>query len=225
MSSSAKLILTALSVALVLADAVGSATARSLSTSDQNFRVAWSSLEFTNEIATVRCRVTLEGSFVARTIGKVQGLLTGRIPGATVGHPCTNGEAWFDNGREAEPLGTAPQKLPIHLTFESFDGTLPAITAVEILWRLFEWVTQSTALGIPTRCRYGRVEDTVLLTASRTVANGAITSLTPVAGRNRVSLVDGLLNGGLCSSTAGVAGASGPMTSLSSGSTITITLI
>jgi hypothetical protein len=85
---------------LLLATAITTASARNLSISEQSFRVTFSSLELVTELVTIRCRVTLEGSFHTRTIAKVPGSLVGAISRATVAHPCTNGEAWADNGTE-----------------------------------------------------------------------------------------------------------------------------
>ena len=107
---------------LLLAGVAASASARSLSTSEQSLRATWSSVEFAGSGATIRCRVTLEGSFHARSISKVRGALAGAVTRAIIGHPCTGGEAWADNGTESEPLGTAPNKLPFHITYESFQG-------------------------------------------------------------------------------------------------------
>jgi hypothetical protein len=224
MRTSAKLILTALTAALVLASAVGSASARSLSASEQSIRVSWTSLEFSSSLATIRCRVTLEGSFHARTIAKVARALIGAISRAIVGHACTGGEAWADNGTEAEPLGTAPQKLPFHVTYESFAGTLPNISSLGLLLSRISFVLQATSIGVSARCRYGRVEDNISGTATRE-AGGGITSLAPVAGRDRARLVEGLLNGGLCPGEGQFAGSSGPVTGLSNTNTITVTLI
>jgi hypothetical protein len=89
-------------------------------------------------------------------------------------------------------------------------------------------VLQATSLGVSARCRYGRVEDNISLTAARTVGgatNGALTSIRPVLNMDRASLVDGLLNGGLCPATGQFTGTSGPITGLNNTNTITITLI
>jgi hypothetical protein len=224
MRTSAKLLLTALTAALVLGSAISSASARELAVSEQSIRVSWASLEFGSSLATIRCRVTLEGSFHSRTIAKIARRLIGAITAAIVAHPCTNGEAWADNGREAEPLGTAPQKLPYHITYENFTGRLPSIETVGLLLSRISFVLQATSFGISARCRYGRIEDNISGTAT-VGAGGAITSLRPVAGRDRARLVEGLLNGGLCPGEGFFAGTSGPVTGLSNPATISITLI
>jgi hypothetical protein len=213
---------------MMLALAVGTTSARELAVSEQSIRVSWASLEFGSSLATIRCRLTLEGSFHSRTIAKVERRLIGAITAGIIAHPCTNGEAWVDNGRETEPLGTAPQKLPFHLTYENFTGTLPNISSIGLLLSRISFVLQATSFGISARCRYGRIEDNISATASRTVGgatNGAITSISPVAGRNTARLVEGLLNGGLCPATGSFTGTTGPVTGLSNPATISITLI
>jgi hypothetical protein len=173
---------------------------------------------------TIRCRVTLEGSFHTGTIAKVARSLIGSVSRAIVAHPCTNGEAWADNGTEAEPLGTAPNKLPFHITYESFTGTLPNIANIGLLYSRFSFVVQGSFIGITGRCRYGRAEDNVSLTSTREVATGAITSISTVAGRTGVTLADGLVGGSVCPVNGNFAGTGIP-TIPSSANRITITLI
>ncbi len=224
MRTTAKSAVTALVVAIVLASALATASARSLSVSEQSIRVSWASIEFPLFGTSVRCRLTLEGSFHGRSIAKSARSLIGSITQAIFGHPCTNGEFWADNGTEAEPLGTAPNRLPWHLTYESFTGTLPNISAVGLLLNRISVVFQGTLLGITARCRYGRTEDNISLAASRE-AGGGITGLAPVSGRERISLLEGLRNGGACVRESGFTGRTGPMTGLSNSNTITISLI
>jgi hypothetical protein len=221
MRTTAKLGLTALVAALVLASAIGTASARSLSVSEQSFRSTFSSLEFASEIVTIRCRVTLEGSFHTRTIAKTANALVGALTRVIVAHPgCTNGEAWADNGTEAEPLGTAPNKLPFHLQYKSFTGTLPAITAVTLAVSRASFVTQATFFGLQCRGRYGRPEDQINAAAARE-AGGAITTLT-ASGEAR--LVEQLGSSAVCPATGRFSG-TGTIVNLSTGARITVTLI
>ncbi len=223
MRTSTKLGLTALMAAIMLSSAIANASARSLSVSEQSFRATWASLELSYNGATIRCRVTLEGSFHSRTIAKVTRSLIGAITRATFGHPCTGGEYWADNGTEAEPLGTAPNKLPWHLTYESFTGTLPAISAVNFLLSRVSFVLRVTVLGLTCEGRYGRAEDNIILVGARE-AGGGITSLTPSATVNRISLVEQLGSPGVCATSQSIGGA-GTMVNLSTGARITVTLI
>jgi len=212
-------VVAALAATLLLAVVVGSASARSLSSTTSNIRATFASIEFATEAATVRCRVTLEGSFHTRTIAKVVRSLIGAVTRAIVAHPCTGGEAWADNGTEAEPLGTAPNRLPFHLTYENFTGTLPNITSIGLLYSRFSFVIQCA--GICTG-RYGSATDNISMTSTRE-AGGAITSLAPVAGRNIATLVT-TLAGFLCPATGAFMG-SGTPTVLNNTNRITITLI
>ena len=165
-----------LAAALLLAAAVNTASARVLSVSNQNIRVTWSSLEEVGAI-TVRCRVTLEGSFHSRTIVKVARTLIGAITRATVDEAnCTNGSESPRN-----------ETLPWHLTYEGFAGTLPNIFSVFVLLSRFRFRLISP--GICT-ADYGIATDNITSRASLN-ASREITELEPVAGRNRLTLHSG----------------------------------
>jgi len=219
----AKHAVTAFTAILLLGLAVSSASARSFSTSAQNIRVTFASVELGASSGTIRCRATLEGSFHTGTIAKVARALIGSVSRAIVAHPCTNGEAWADNGTEAEPLGTAPNKLPFHITYEGFSGALPNISSIILLYSRFSFVVQSSFIGITGRCRYGRAEDNVSLTSTREVA-GAITSISTLAGRTGVTLADALVGGGVCPVNGNFTGTGIP-TILGANNRITVTLI
>ncbi len=211
MRFSAKLGLTALMAALLLASAVNIASAGRLSTSNQNFRVTWSRLEFQSAV-TIRCQVTLEGSFHARSIAKVERTLIGGITRADVKEEsCTGGTA------------RANSPFPWHVTYESFEGTLPTITAVNLLLQRFLFTISATIIGIRVTCRYGLERDNITGRANLN-AERAVTTLVPVAGRNIASFLEG---SGLCPATGTLAGASedGRVTVLNSSSRLTITLI
>jgi len=115
-----KLLFAGLSAALLLSMAVASASANKLSNSSRTFRIVWSSLELGSEIGTVRCPVTLEGSFHSATISKVTNALIGYITrGTVVTASCTGGRATINQ-----------EALPWHIRYDSFRGTLPAITGI-----------------------------------------------------------------------------------------------
>jgi hypothetical protein len=121
-----KLILASLTATLAMAIALtGTASARSFSFSRWNFRVVWTSLEFSNStgFGAVRCPVTLEGSFVEATIAKVEKALIGRASRATIAEAsCTGGRA------------TVTQtSLPWHITYNGFRGRLPNINSIRLL--------------------------------------------------------------------------------------------
>jgi hypothetical protein len=223
MRTSPKLVLTALTAALVLASAISTASARNLSTTSQTFRATWSSLEFAASASTIRCRLTLEGTFHTRTIAKVRGSLIGLINRAIFVRPCTGGEAWIDNGTEVEPLGTAPNKLPFHLTYEGFRGTLPNIDQIRLLLRNPSLVFQTSFIGITCRGRYGRPEDNIIYNVSRNAPTGELGTLAAEPSANRFSLAEGLVNGGICPTSLSFLGTGN--VDNGAGSRVTITLI
>jgi hypothetical protein len=117
-----RILLTTLTATIILATNITTATAQRLSISNPRIRIVWGALELSNSITanTVRCAVTLEGSFHSRTIVKVRELLVGYITRANIQNTqCTGGRATV-----------LQEKLPWHLTYQSFRGTLPRITEV-----------------------------------------------------------------------------------------------
>ena len=195
------------------------APARNFSISNQNFRVAWAGVEFATEMMTIRCAITLEGSFHYRTFIKRERALIGHITSATARRPCTNGEAWSANGREAHPrLGTLANTLPWHVTYEGFAGTLPNITDIRFLLRggSFKIHGIFNTLGL-----YGDTNGNITGRAIRE-ARGAITTIEPVTGRNTARLVNCLA--GICPTT-GIFSGAGQVTVLNATTRITVTLI
>jgi hypothetical protein len=212
MRNSVKLVLTALAAALLLASAVSSASARSLRVTSQLFRVTWSRLEFINTETgvTIRCQVTLEGSFHSATIAKVERALIGAITRATVKEAsCTNGRARPNN-----------ETLPWHVTYENFAGTLPNITAVGLLLSRISFNLE-IAGGLCTG-RYGIATDNISGTATRNTTSGAITTLAPVAGRNTVTLERTI--SGICPPRGSFSG-TGEVFQLNTTTRISVTLI
>jgi len=122
-----KIIVASLAATFLMAVAVGSASANRLSISNPNFRVTYRSLEFTEangEIGTVKCPVTLEGSFHSGTIRKVEHALIGHVTRASVAaaSSCTGGSATV-----------LQETLPWHIQYMGFTGTLPIIQSVRLL--------------------------------------------------------------------------------------------
>lgn len=113
-----------IAVAAVALIASGSAAGGRLSLTSQSFRITWRSLELTNAVSegTLRCPVTLEGSFHSATVRKVAGATLGGVTVARVDNQvCTGGRAIFT--REA---------LPWLVTYGSFSGALPSITFITV---------------------------------------------------------------------------------------------
>jgi len=208
-----KLGLMALVVSAALAALVGSASARILSTSNENIRVAWSSLEFVAEGTgqTIRCGVTLEGTFHSRTIVKTLGSLIGYITRATVRRPCTNGTAWAYNGVEVDetraerPVFT--NTLPWHLQYGGFTGTLPNITGLRLNLVGARFRVRAPFFGSAINCDYTTSAATPAIgTASRNLVTGVIDNL--------------IASGSISSSTFGCS--TGSFTSRSEDGTITL---
>jgi hypothetical protein len=212
----------ALTATLLLACAVSSASARSLSVSNQSIRVTWARLEFAEALVTIRCQVTLEGSFHTQTIAKIVGSLVGYVTRAIMNQSaCTNGRGAVFNGTEAYNGGTAPNTLPWHLTYESFQGSLPNITALQALVTGFR--TGIEASGCVAQ--YGAATDNITASANRE-ASGGLTSLSPVAGRNGLTKIredNDPFN--ICPGSASMVGTSTSLSVLSSTTRLTITLI
>jgi hypothetical protein len=213
-------IITALTATLLLATAVSTASARIFSTSNQGIRATWTSLEFNGGLV-IRCQVTLEGSFHSRTIVKVARLLIGAITNARFKQEtCTGGRFSTFNGTERYNGGTPSNTLPWHLTYESFIGNLPTIAGIRILLSRFRFGEE-----IPGTCtgRIGSATDNITALAARNTVNGEITSITPVEGLNRATIIT--RDAGIfCPTTLEFRG-TGQLTLLNSAAKITITLI
>ncbi len=221
MRTTVKLAITALVAAASLAALVGSASANRLSITNRNIRVTWSSLEFSGAGRTVRCEVTLEGSFHNNTIAKVERSLIGYVTAIRVKRPCTGGTAWAYNGTEVNELlgGTFPNSLPWHITYEGFNGSLPTPAAVRILLSNAKFLIRSTFFGIGVLCVY------------TTGANGNATGTANLGAGGRV---ESLGAGGSISSESGGAcpvgsflspGGDGRVTLLGNTNAISVTLI
>jgi len=123
MRTRSKLLLAGLTATLLLAIGVAGASAGRLSITNANktFRVTWSSLELQNQnITTIRCPITMEGSFHSATIQKTLRALIGHVSRATVGNSaCTSGHATVEQAN-----------LPWHVQYRGFTGSLPTINGV-----------------------------------------------------------------------------------------------
>jgi len=190
----------------LLATAVSTASANNLAVSNQNVRASWRSLEFVSALVTIRCPVTLEGSLHSRTIAKVAGALVGAVTRVAIkNESCTNGTARVSN-------------FPWHITYESFGGRLPNIAEVNLLLSRFRF--QLTVPGFCTNGEYGTATDNIT-GAAAVEARGALTTLTPIEGRNTATLVAARE---FCPATGRLRG-EGNITVLNSTARITVTLI
>lgn len=165
MKTRSRLALAALAAVLVLGAAAGVASANRLSTSATSFTLTWRELYVPNTLEEpARCPLTLSGSFHARTFTKVRELLVGYVNAAQTSI-CTGGEA---------TVLTAT--LPWHLTYQSFAGTLPAITSVRYSLIGFSMNIHVILLGERCLIRTTAVEP-LPLDFERETTTGRITSV------------------------------------------------
>jgi len=184
MRTSVKLILAALVASLLLSTAISTASARSLALTNQNFRETWTSFDVSTGF-NVRCPVTLEGSFHYRTIVKnprsLIGLVTRAISNASA---CIEGRLSVFNGVERYNGITPPNTLPWHVTYEGFTGTLPIISTQLILLDGMRFGCE----GLGCAIQIGNETDNVTDSQARE-AGGSITTVTPVEGRNELTVI------------------------------------
>jgi hypothetical protein len=160
-----KLSFAVLTSALLLAALVGSASANKLSQNESRIRVTYSPLTFTPSFGTsMRCRVTLEGSYHSRTISKVAGALIGYISRASIG-PCESGTARMN-----------AETLPWHGQYASFTGTLPSIERIANRLIRPSFTFQGEIFGLRVNCRYTTPSQGYIDTRE---SRGAITSQRP----------------------------------------------
>jgi len=189
----------------IMACVIGSASARSLSVTNRNFRVTWTPLTYSEPFAffSVRCNVTVEGSLHENTISKVIGSLVGYVTRAAVAHPCTGGEGWAWNGTEGALTGAST--LPWHITYQGFTGTLPNIASVRLSMRGFKFsINTGVCLGTYAPAV---ISGTANISASRTM------TLTP--GTELFRAIEGSCPEGRYSGTSGTLVLLGTTTAIS----------
>ncbi|HEX7289663.1 MAG TPA: hypothetical protein VF250_00935 [Conexibacter sp.] len=137
------------------------ASARNLSTSNQQIRAQWREVRFSGLFGTATCQITVEGSFHERTTAKVVGRLVGYIFRVRLG-PCASGTATI-----------LTETLPWHVTYAEFSGTLPNITAINAKATNVSF-TVRTPEGFNCLAR-STAEAPVIGNFIRDIATGAIT--------------------------------------------------
>src|SRR6476659_4992344 len=124
MHARSKLVLAGLGATLLMALAVGAASARNFSASNPQFRATFNNFEINFErgeeggFGITTCHLTLEGSLHGTTIVKGQGTLLGYITSVTTGQ-CNYGLV---------PYTILAETLPWHVSYAGFSGRLPNIT-------------------------------------------------------------------------------------------------
>ena len=178
-----------------------SASATRLSLSAETFRVRFATVEFMGGVvgANSRCPLTLEGSFHARTLSKVAGLLMGYVTRATLGS-CQGGL-----------LIVLSETLPWHIQYRSFTGSLPFI---------LELNTYIVGMALLVRGEIFEAECLIRSSAAEPVLGSYMREIT---GTN---LVTELLRGEISSGcgTSRLTGTATTITALS-GASIRLTLI
>src|SRR5215208_4567018 len=120
-----KLFVGALAATALFASLATSASARMFSISNRSIRTAFAPLTFSGVGApTIRCNLTIEGSFHSSTISKAVNSLIGYITRAT-----------FDTRNCSEDGGgpirllVRQETIPWHIRYSGFIGTLPNVRA------------------------------------------------------------------------------------------------
>jgi len=193
--------LSAIVAILALGAFVSISSAARLSSSSQTFRATWVSRDYAGGFGTVRCPLTLEGSFHSRTIAKVSGALIGSITRA-IHNSCGVGRATV-----------LPATLPWHVRYFSFVGSLPTITNLATTITGYAVEVCEPTFGICCLL-ISTAGQPVSLVFSRETASGELNSAT-IGGRIACS-------GGF---EIGASGTSNSVTVLGSASRITLTLI
>lgn len=103
---------------VVLSVCASAASATSLAFGATGLRLIFPEFTASGTGFTVRCPMTLEGSFHARTVSKTVGSLIGYISRVQIG-TCSGGRI--------NPLVT-----PWHITYSSFTGALPNLEGIEV---------------------------------------------------------------------------------------------
>lgn len=182
MHRQSKLLLAALTAALILAAAVGTASAGRLLISNTGFRMVWTPLTaYRAGEAGISCNVTVEGTLHSNTIVKRDLALVGYITRAAFTRPCVGGgEGWVLNGIERHPtLGTFGTSLPWHIRYRSFRGTLPNITGIGL-----DVIGVSFVVDVMSALCLFKSTTTQPYSGTANVAGGVITGFTvdPTAG-------------------------------------------
>ena len=195
-----KLLLATLGATVLLGALVGSASATRLASSSTTLRSTFREVTFSGAFGHIVCQVTLEGSLHSRTITKTVGSLIGYITAANLG-TCATGTATI-----------LRETLPWHAQYNSFTGTLPAITGITIRVIGAKFRVREPLL---TCLATSTTENPAIGTFSRETATGALTT--------------GRISGSGIETTCGRVGAfnsdAGPITVAGAATRITVTLI
>jgi hypothetical protein len=206
-----KLLISGLISALTLGALVSTASANRVALSNQTFRATWTELGFIGFV-TVRCPVTIEGSFHSRTGSKIAEQLIGYVTKATISEGrCT--------GASARVL---QESLPWHIRYESFTGVLPRISGVGLRKVGLAFQVTGVVLGFPVSCLFkSTAASPAVGTVNVNTATGAVESLRP----NEAAPIPLSSGSGACGNSARLSGTSTTVTTQGSTTRITFTLV
>lgn len=157
----------------------GTAAAQRLEISTRDIRATYPDLRVISGVngegPSAICPVTLEGSLHTRTIVKTAELLVGYVTRAIL-----NRAACFLSGLSGAFIlnGTelTPNSLPWHMRYESFSGTLPRVTAINLRIISLSFLVVTSLLSLS--CLYrSTVAEPARVSANVDTSSGQITSL------------------------------------------------
>lgn len=167
MSARRRILLTIAAAAACLSLAA-TASANRLSLNAGTFRFVWPewTLAFTEPTeSSVRCPLTLTGTFATTALTKTTRGLVGNIVNSAIGFPtCANGRP-----------NVLAETLPWHVRYESFTGTLPAIgsIALEVIGLSYRWELNLLSIS----CLFSATEAAPARWRASLERGGAITSV------------------------------------------------
>jgi hypothetical protein len=123
------------------------------------------SLRFTSAFYTVTCPVTLGGEWLSEQIWSEVSAGMARIESGSVG-TCSSGSARVETSNRWA------------LTFSSFSGTLPNLTAMQVRIVDFSMLFTVNVFGVPTQCKYtGEVGASFALSGTGPYTTGLLSIL------------------------------------------------
>lgn len=189
MSSRTRLLLVALSSAIISATAAGAiASASEFTIGDREFKATAEALSFQAAERTVRCPVTLQGSFSSGVFAKTVESRVATVTRVTIG-TCTGGT-----------VRVLAETLPWSVLYSSFAGTLPNITS--IAFHLAGAGLQIAPTGGPTCLARSSERSPLIWRWERETTHGVLTGTRfeegaqiPLTGEAPCALVRGKLFG------------------------------
>jgi hypothetical protein len=193
MATRSKFLLAALTAALALSLAVGTASAlRSLSIEGETTVVGEGLVSFAGGGTTVKCPTTITRT-ISRAIPKTNGILLGRITRIATNRPEANCTSSTGTLQGIIILAPEPREeagsTKCRLFFESIVGTLPNITGIRKIIKgcLIGFETRVELVGV-IRCLY-KEDGTGIAARENVERGGRITSVE--IGRNRAVILEG----------------------------------